>query len=233
MRFIITILMLVLLNTSLLSQNIAINDNGSAPNSNAMLDVEISSNDKGILIPRLTSVQRDAISGLGINDEGLTIYNTTTLSFWYWDGTQWIELTGCSLNQEVNSSTDADQDPGGVGTSWVYVGRTSITYKTGSTPVVQSYYSANPTVDNGCKIKISRSTVNDNTTVGTVIAYAADSPYKGANDGNYKYWISTKIIVEDDASLTNSTTYYYKLWRSGNISAGEENYAIVSILINE
>lgn len=56
------------------------------PNPSAMLD--ITSTDKGILIPRMTSAQMNAI--LAVN--GLLIYNTTTNSFWYYDGTQWVEL---------------------------------------------------------------------------------------------------------------------------------------------
>ncbi|RMG80686.1 MAG: hypothetical protein D6707_05995 [Bacteroidetes bacterium] len=74
------------------SQNIGINDNGTAPNSNAILDVDVSTNDKGVLIPRLTTAQRTSIAGLGATEEGLTVYDETTKSFWYWDGSQWIEI---------------------------------------------------------------------------------------------------------------------------------------------
>jgi hypothetical protein len=70
------------------SAQVAINDNGDAPNPNALLDLKSSSNDKGILIPRLTAVQRTSMS-LGTSDEGLTVYDTDTRTYWLWDGTRW------------------------------------------------------------------------------------------------------------------------------------------------
>jgi len=392
----------------LFSQNVGINETGNTPNLNAILDIDAdSNNDKGVLIPRLTSAQRDAISGLGVSDEGLTIYNTTTSSFWYWDGTQWLELTG-NINQEVGNAQDPDQEPTGFiactggpytttltptapnneislitgwpvhnydewtipvsttgnicdlninltthsktagyyfynvldidiihpdatvvrffdgypncsnkpaygyhgfsnttfddeasgarticpnsanpyanGTytpdaslstfdgkaangnwkirfyyynlggsykgildevkliikteaeaSWEYVGKASITYKTGRTPVIQAYYSANSKENYGCKIRISRSTVNDNTTVGTVLGYSADSPHKGDDNTSpvQDYWVNPSIVIEDDAALTNNITYYYKLWKAGDVETNELNYSIVPILIEE
>lgn len=74
------------------AQNVGVNDTGVAPNPYAVLDVDVSTNNKGILIPRLTTPQRTSIAGLGATEEGLMVYDTTTASFWYWDGTQWVEV---------------------------------------------------------------------------------------------------------------------------------------------
>lgn len=68
------------------SQNIAINATGAAPNASAMLD--ITSTSSGLLIPRMTSVQRTAIAAPAT---GLLVYDTTTGTFWYYDGTAWVE----------------------------------------------------------------------------------------------------------------------------------------------
>jgi len=46
----------------------------------------------GILIPRLSTAQRTGIAGLGAADEGLTVYDETTNTYWLWDGTQWVEF---------------------------------------------------------------------------------------------------------------------------------------------
>ncbi len=54
------------------------------PNASAALDV-VSTN-KGLLVPRLTVLQRDAITTPAI---GLLIYNTEALTFNYWNGTVW------------------------------------------------------------------------------------------------------------------------------------------------
>ena len=50
---------------------VSVNTNGIVPDSSAMLD--ISSDSMGLLIPRMTSAQRDAISGPAT---GLLIYQT-------------------------------------------------------------------------------------------------------------------------------------------------------------
>jgi hypothetical protein len=56
-----------------LSQGIAINNDNSAPDASAILDVK--STTKGLLIPSMTNTQRNAIVSPA---EGLIIYNTTT-----------------------------------------------------------------------------------------------------------------------------------------------------------
>jgi hypothetical protein len=84
----------VLLGIAMLStywlqaQNVGINNTGAAADSKAMLD--ISSNTKGVLIPRLTQGERDAIAG---PPPGLLLYNTTAGSFQYYNGSIWNNLT--------------------------------------------------------------------------------------------------------------------------------------------
>ena len=120
---------------------------------------------------------------------------------------------------------------------WEYVGEASITYRAGSTPVVSAYYSANPSNDTGSKIRISRSTTAGSGTLGTPLAYSATSPPRGGTttiQGEIQeYWISMNAFYHDDATLTDGTTYYYKLWKAGKAETGQENYAIIPILINE
>ena len=45
--FIVAIL--IAISSNVFAQNVAINDDGTAPNSNAILDIDVSTNDKGIL----------------------------------------------------------------------------------------------------------------------------------------------------------------------------------------
>ncbi len=93
----------MLLNLLTFAQ-VAINNNGSAPNSNAVLDIDVSTNDKGILIPRLTTTERQGMT-LNTTDEGLTVYDETTNNYWYWDGTQWLMLTSHHDAWLVNGNT--------------------------------------------------------------------------------------------------------------------------------
>ncbi|MFT6760656.1 MAG: hypothetical protein ACJATS_001845 [Psychroserpens sp.] len=63
----------------------------TTPHENAILDA--SSVEKGLLIPRMNTLQR-----LGINPvagaDGLLVYDTDQDQFWHWDGTQWVQSTG-------------------------------------------------------------------------------------------------------------------------------------------
>ena len=69
------------------SQNIAINTDGSLPDSNAILDVK--SNNKGILIPRLDSARRSALP----NVAGLLVYDNQYGTFWYNNGRGWQDMS--------------------------------------------------------------------------------------------------------------------------------------------
>ncbi len=76
-----------------LAQNggVAINNNGANPNANAMLDVQ--SDDKGVLIPRLTTVARNTLgTALALPDNGMMVYDKDMNLFFYWDGTQWVQV---------------------------------------------------------------------------------------------------------------------------------------------
>ena len=77
-------LIFVASHTSLVAQ-IGINGDGSAPDASAMLDVV--STDKGMLIPRMTESQRDAMPNKAV---GLLIFQTDELAgFYYYNGTSW------------------------------------------------------------------------------------------------------------------------------------------------
>jgi hypothetical protein len=59
------------------------------PDPSAILEVK--STDKGVLLPRLTSAQKNGIPNPA---QGLFIFDIDTESFWYYDGTQWVEALG-------------------------------------------------------------------------------------------------------------------------------------------
>lgn len=87
------------LNTSQ-SQNVAINGTGAAPAASAMLDV--SSTNSGLLIPRMTSAQRTAIATPAT---GLYVYDTTTNTFWWFNGTVWVEQLGSQTGWMTTGNT--------------------------------------------------------------------------------------------------------------------------------
>lgn len=89
------ILTLVLLPT-FVSAQVAINTDGAAPDASAML--EVSATDRGMLIPRLTAAQRDAISSPAT---GLMVYVTDDNTFHYFNGTDWT-VVGLQNNLFTN-----------------------------------------------------------------------------------------------------------------------------------
>lgn len=85
------------------------------PDNSAMLDIQ--SNAKGVLIPRLTEAQRTGISGPAT---GLLVFDTTHGSFWYFS-TVWTELSIGTPNKIIDADGDTrvevekvtDTDPNG------------------------------------------------------------------------------------------------------------------------
>lgn len=69
-------------------EGVSINDNGqSFPRSGSVLDV--SSNNKGVIFPQLTEIQRDAITN---PSPGLLVYNLDVNLYQYFNGTEWLNL---------------------------------------------------------------------------------------------------------------------------------------------
>src|SRR5690554_3425629 len=58
------------------------------PDASSILDIY--SSDKGVLIPRMDSSTRSGISNPAT---GLLVYDTTTSSFWFFNGTSWKNLS--------------------------------------------------------------------------------------------------------------------------------------------
>ena len=74
---------LVFVTAPCLAQNVAINEDGSLPDPKAILDIKSAS--KGLLIPRMSTADRELIVG----PKSLMVYDTTTSSFWY----IWLKTT--------------------------------------------------------------------------------------------------------------------------------------------
>lgn len=92
------------------AQNIGINTTGASPHASAMLDVV--SNNRGLLVPRMTAAQRIAIAAPAT---GLLVFQTNASApipanqFWYYDGTDWKPLFSDRVGWSIwgNGGTNA------------------------------------------------------------------------------------------------------------------------------
>jgi hypothetical protein len=80
---------------------LGINATNAAPNSRAMLDVESTS--KGVLIPRMTTTQRNTIAS---PPAGLMIYNSTDNKYNYINGVNWSEFVVGGFTLPFFTTTD-------------------------------------------------------------------------------------------------------------------------------
>ena len=87
------------------------------PNTKALLD--LTANDKGFLVPRLTSAERININPTGSGDAALLVYNTDDNLFYFWNSTQWVAFpqqggsNNISLSFDANTGTLSLTDNGG------------------------------------------------------------------------------------------------------------------------
>ncbi|HTI08787.1 MAG TPA: tail fiber domain-containing protein [Puia sp.] len=98
-----------LLFTIVKSQGVAINSDGSAPDTSAMLDVK--SSNKGVLIPRLALTGIHDSATIHFPKTSLLVYNTATTGtdslsvapgFYYWSVNRWLPLGGFNYVLQKN-----------------------------------------------------------------------------------------------------------------------------------
>ncbi|MEM1321850.1 MAG: hypothetical protein AAGG75_16440 [Bacteroidota bacterium] len=100
------LLLLMLSSSPAAFSQIAINRNGIAPVSSAML--EITSPDKGLLIPRMTESNKENIANPAT---GLMIYQTDGKDgFHYYNGTGWIPIQGLPSSAIIYSETEDNEE---------------------------------------------------------------------------------------------------------------------------
>lgn len=116
---IILVLANLLLHPTFSQQSVSINNTGSTANSSAILDV--ASNDKGMLIPRMTTAQRTGILNSAV---GLMVFDISTNSFWYYQTSGWTELQSTTTNPwQKNGNNIYNNNLGNVGVGLVNPGK--------------------------------------------------------------------------------------------------------------
>jgi len=104
--FIAAIAAFLSVNTGAYAQGMAVNTSGAVADGSAMLDV--SSTTQGVLVPRMTSAQRTAISSPAT---GLLVYQTdASAGFYFYNGSAWTSLsTPSNVTTQGNTFNGASQ----------------------------------------------------------------------------------------------------------------------------
>lgn len=97
-----TILFLFIIFSSLSSVKAQVGIYSLTPNASAALHVITPSNDKGVLLPRLTDIQIEAVA---VPATGLILYDLTNNVFKFFDGLEW-KFVG-----SISSTTDPTTIP--------------------------------------------------------------------------------------------------------------------------
>ena len=105
------ILLILFLPLLAYSQAVGVNNTGATPDPSSILD--IASSDKGVLVPRLLSTERNAISNAA---EGLLVYDTDESSFYYYTNSAWKEIAGNTLltmisDDDADTNIETEQSP--------------------------------------------------------------------------------------------------------------------------
>ena len=107
-RFLLLMATIILASYSLRAQ-VSINTDGNDPDGSAMLDVK--SNEKGMLVPRMTTQQRIDINTPAT---GLLVFDITTGSFWFHNN-EWTDLSASDGAWTVNGDNISSPNTGNVG----------------------------------------------------------------------------------------------------------------------
>jgi hypothetical protein len=118
-------------SVSLIAQNVGINSTGAAPNGDAILDV--SSTNKGLLIPRVSIPNLTLIGPItGGSTTSLLVYNTnvaTGIGYYYWDGNDWIKFTTGGDDWKITGNSNTTSGTNFLGTT----NATALDFRTNNT----------------------------------------------------------------------------------------------------
>src|SRR5436190_16669596 len=94
------------------SQSVSINTDGTPPHPSSILDVRSST--KGMLIPRMSTASRNAIVTPA---KGLMLYDSTTSSFWFYNGALWSEISTGNTVWKITGNAGTDPLNNYIGTT--------------------------------------------------------------------------------------------------------------------
>ncbi|MEL4457262.1 hypothetical protein [Lutimonas vermicola] len=185
----------------------------SSPDASSALD--ISSTDKGLLIPRMTTAQRTAITTPA---NSLMVFDTDTNSQWIYIDGAWVESKAGVGKFVDGASPDIAYYPGRVGIGLDQFSTVHKLYVRGESDLNAIRTS----------VKVDAFYTGSGTSVAT---YGFGTEVKNNGTGIIGYAIGTQGIIRNSASsggMTNAVGSYPQIYNDGNITYGSamiaENY---------
>ncbi len=227
----IVLLALFLQATITLTAQVAINTNGTPAEQSSMLDV--TSTTKGILIPRMSAAQRDAISSPA---NGLMVFVTTDQCFYYYNGMQWDKILNNNTNDDdwIISGNTVYVPPAkkvGIGTYAPDALLTVVNNSSSNTPVkITNSYSGNGNVYGMFSSILGDSTANQygdyyyvqNSGVGA--HYGSYAYMSGSGDGSQYGFFSNMYNIGNGE--------HYGIYNSLSNSGNGVQYGVFNNIIN-
>jgi hypothetical protein len=185
----------------------------TSPNASALLEVKSTS--KGILIPRMTLIQRNAITSPAT---GLLIYQTnSTPGFYYYSGTAWTAVTQKIKAWSLTGNSGTNPSTNFIGTTdaqplMFRINNTKAGYIDYNTGAVGLGY-----------LSLNSNTATGNTAVGYEAGYSITS-------GSNNTAIGSSALLSDSSGIQNTATGTFALFSSktGSNNVANGYYALAS-----
>ena len=232
-QFTSIIILLIIFSFPAISQ-VAINNDGSQPTSHTILDVK--SDTEGMLIPRMTTVQRNSLAAsLDGDHKGMLVFDKTGGYLFVWTGTSFEAVNTGRMNEIADADNDtyvdvewvADADEIVMATSgnvyWTLKnGRMEIT-NTGSSVFIGGRAGENDDLTSNCNVFIGQNAGKDNTSGTSNVAIGFNSLSKNNAWGNTSVGYNSLSLTT--TGISNTGLGYYSLYSN---TTGQYNTAIGS-----
>lgn len=232
------------------TQNVGISSSGATPDASAALDINFTN--KGTLITRLTSSQRNAVPSPAT---GLLIYNTDCNVFNFYNGTTWVLMDGSTAtlgtpgsitgNSSVCTSATGESYSisavsGATGYTWTVPSGANITAGQGTTSITVDFGSTSGNVTvvatSSCETSsasvLAVSVANTPATPGAISGPTSNCPNDVAvhsisavpDATSYTWTVDSDISINSGQGTTSiNVTYNTKCWSGTNISVTASN----------
>lgn len=202
------------------AQNFGINATGAAPNPKAILDIDAAgmATKGGLLVPRLTTADRNAITGP--IPESLLIYNTNTQCFEAWNQSTgaWVAFgcIGCTLPLTPGALAATNTTTNSVSANWMAVsGATAYFLDVSTSPAFATFVSSYNNLNSG---NSTTATVSSLTCATTYYYRVRAANACGASGSSATITVTTPACAV--ATAPSSVTCGTLVWAAANLNAG-------------